>query len=78
MTVADDGPGIPFDELVRLFERFFRSRSSRAVPGSGLALSKAIADAHGGQLSDASTVGVGTSFSFLLPLDPPVDVGSFA
>jgi signal transduction histidine kinase len=55
--IADSGPGIPLDQRVRVFERFYRLDTTRSTPGSGLGLSlvKAVMDAHGARitLSDA-------------------------
>jgi two-component system sensor histidine kinase MprB len=50
LTVRDHGPGIPEDDLARVFERFYRSPEARALPGSGLGLSivAAVAHDHGG------------------------------
>ncbi|KKX29441.1 ATP-binding protein [Rhizobium sp. LC145] len=48
LTVSDNGPGIPEEERVRVFDRFYRLEKSRTTTGSGLGLSlvKAIADLH--------------------------------
>lgn len=71
MTVSDTGMGIPEDEQVRLFTRFFRSSSARgrAIQGSGLGLSiaKAIVERHGGTITVASEPGLGTEFTVRLP-----------
>jgi len=52
LSIFDTGPGIPPDELERIFERFFRSDRARGTPGTGLGLSIArhILRAHGGQV----------------------------
>ncbi len=72
LTVTDTGPGIPSDELDRLFQRFHRLRSTTARSyegtGIGLALVKELTELHGGEVSVASTVGVGTTFTVRLPL----------
>ncbi len=69
--ITDTGIGIPPDEVNRLFSRFFRASTAtaNAVPGVGLGLTitKAIANAHGGQIRVASTVGEGTMFVLDLP-----------
>src|SRR3972149_2665040 len=71
--VNDNGPGIPPDELSRIFERFYqvdRSRrgdESRGV-GLGLAISREIVQAHGGRLSAQSAPGSGSRFTIELPL----------
>ncbi len=71
MTVSDTGMGIPADEQVRLFTRFFRSSSARgrAIQGSGLGLSiaKAIIERHGGTITVESDPGQGTEFTVRLP-----------
>ncbi len=71
--VEDTGIGIPLTEQERLFQRFFRSSTAQAqaIPGTGLGLviSKAIAEAHGGEIRVRSDPGVGTCFSVALPLD---------
>ena len=52
ISVADQGPGIPADDLERATQRFFRGESARSTPGSGLGLSlvQAVAVLHGGTL----------------------------
>jgi signal transduction histidine kinase len=57
ITVADDGPGLPPEDRVRVGERFFRADSARSTPGSGLGLSlvRAVAALHGGELRLADT-----------------------
>ncbi len=70
--VADQGIGIPEDELLNIFERFYRVDSSlrRSATGSGLGLflAKAIVDAHDGELWVRSEVGKGTTFFVALPV----------
>ncbi len=73
--VADDGPGIAADELPYVTERFFRAgatgpRRTAGGLGLGLALAQQILQAHGVQLRVRSEVGVGTTFSFVLPAAP--------
>jgi two-component system sensor histidine kinase ChvG len=79
LEVCDTGPGIPEKDLPRMFERFF---TTRAVPngsaepsarkqkgtGLGLALVKAVAEAHGGSVSARSSAGNGTTFRVVLPV----------
>lgn len=70
VTVRDEGPGIPEDEQMRLFQRFFRSREVRDQAGGlglGLTICRAIVRAHGGEISIDSTPGRGTSVHFTLP-----------
>jgi PAS domain S-box-containing protein len=71
LEVRDTGMGIPAGEQGRLFTRFFRASTARrnAVPGVGLglAITSAIATAHGGTLEVASAEGQGTTFTLTLP-----------
>jgi signal transduction histidine kinase len=75
ITVTDTGMGIAADELNKLFSRFFRATTAtkNAVPGVGLGLviTRAIARAHGGDMSVTSEEGVGTCFSMTLPMLEP-------
>jgi signal transduction histidine kinase len=71
-TVTDEGPGIPAEDLGRVFERFFRSRlpGEQQVEGSGLglAIARGIAELHGGRIWAESPEGGGSRFCFALPL----------
>ena len=63
LRVADTGPGIAPEDLPYLFDRFWQgARGKRGSAGLGLAISRGIATAHGGQIRAESTVGVGTTF----------------
>jgi len=72
ITVSDNGPGIPENQLDHIFERFVRGDAglTQRVGGTGLglAISKSLVELHGGTLAVESTVGVGSSFSFRLPI----------
>src|SRR4051812_24342891 len=74
-TVADNGCGIPKAEQPRLFERFFRSSATSSVPGTGLGLTiaRAIVDGHGGEITCRTDEGVGTTFTFSLPVRSDVE-----
>ncbi len=72
LSVADTGDGIPADHLRHVFERFYRVDASRdrthGGSGIGLAIAKALAEAHGGQLTVASPgIRLGSTFRLLLP-----------
>lgn len=71
IQVADQGQGIPADEIGRLFELFGRSSvrptGQEKSTGLGLAICKRIVEAHGGTISVESTVGKGTTFTIVLP-----------
>ena len=71
VTVADQGPGIEPGEQPFVFDKYFRGkkhRSQAAGTGMGLAIVKAILEAHGGGIELASQAGMGTRFTFWLPL----------
>jgi signal transduction histidine kinase len=70
LTVHDTGPGIPADELPRIWNRLFRGDASRSERGLGLGLSlvKAITEAHGGIVAARSEPGRGSTFTVSLPL----------
>jgi PAS domain S-box-containing protein len=71
MSVQDSGPGIPADEQLYVFERFFRGAMSESgnIPGTGLGLSiaEAIIKAHGGRIMVDSLIGWGSIFTVFLP-----------
>ncbi len=69
IEVADTGPGIPEEELPRVWEELYRGQSARGVPGSGLGLTlaRASVEGHGGQITLRSRVGQGTVVTMRLP-----------
>jgi two-component system, OmpR family, phosphate regulon sensor histidine kinase PhoR len=71
ITVTDDGPGIPPDSQVRIFERFYRVDKARSREqggtGLGLAIVKHVVQAHGGEVRIESEPGSGSSFIITLP-----------
>ncbi len=73
VSVSDDGPGIPPEELPNLFRRFWRAEKSRnrATGGSGLGLAivKQLVGAHGGRVwAESEGMGKGSRFVFTLPM----------
>jgi signal transduction histidine kinase len=72
ISVADNGEGIPAEDLPNMFERFYRVDKSRArrAGGSGLGLTivKRLVESHGGTVSVQSELGKGSRFSFTLPI----------
>jgi two-component system sensor histidine kinase BaeS len=70
ITVQDTGTGIPPQDLPHVFDRFYRGDSARSQDngesGLGLAIAKAIVEAHGGTISVDSAPGVGTTFTIAL------------
>ncbi len=71
VSVRDHGPGIPSDDLARVFDRFFRSVASRSQPGSGLGLSivTEVAAAHRGSTFADNHPDGGAIVGFTLPID---------
>ncbi len=71
VEVSDTGPGVEAEDLPHIFERFYRASKSRsrAVGGAGLglAISKSIAESHGGHLHCESIYGHGARFTIELP-----------
>ena len=74
VEVSDSGEGIRPDDLPHVFEQFFRGEKSRSRTtggaGLGLAIAKAIVEAHGGQIRVESKPGQGARFTFILPQAP--------
>ena len=74
ISVSDNGPGIPAEDLPHVFDRFYQGRQNgkNKLPGSGLglALAKRVVEAHGGKIGIESEVGKGTTVRFELPLTP--------
>jgi two-component system phosphate regulon sensor histidine kinase PhoR len=73
ITVADSGPGIPTEDVTRVFERFYRVDKSRSRPGGtglGLAIVKHLVELHGGEASAANRPEGGAVFTIRLPNVP--------
>jgi signal transduction histidine kinase len=72
VSVADTGPGIPADQLTRIFEQFHQVDSSntkaKGGTGLGLAISKQIVEMHGGRIWVESILGKGSTFHMELPI----------
>jgi two-component system, OmpR family, sensor kinase len=70
IEIADTGPGIADGDLPHVWEELYRGKSAHGIPGSGLglALVRAIADRHNGQVNLRSRAGQGTVFTFKLPI----------
>jgi signal transduction histidine kinase len=69
LQVSDRGPGVPEEELPRLFEAFFRGNEAQALRGYGIGLSMAqqIIHLHGGQIIAENRQGGGLTIAFILP-----------
>jgi signal transduction histidine kinase len=74
LWVRDSGPGVAAEDQERIFSRFARASASRRRSegaGLGLAIVRAIADAHGGRVTLASRPGEGATFTVIIPLERP-------
>jgi len=71
VEVADNGKGIPPEILPKIFDPFFTTKEVGKGTGLGLSIVYKIVEQHGGRISVKSTVGVGTRFTVVLPLQPP-------
>jgi signal transduction histidine kinase len=75
ISVSDHGPGIPAEDLPRIFDPFYRGGDAmaRQIHGNGLGLSlvKRIVIAHGGQVTVTTRAGAGSSFTITLPAAEP-------
>ena len=72
VAVTDTGPGIPAEELKRVFEQFHQIDNSntkaKGGTGLGLAIAKQIVEMHGGRIWVESTLGQGATFQMQLPI----------
>ena len=69
--IRDQGIGIPPEDQAHLFDAFYRSSNVGTISGTGLGLAivKKCVDLHGGQIAVESEVGLGTTFTVILPLN---------
>jgi two-component system sensor histidine kinase MprB len=69
LSVRDHGPGIPADDLPRVFDRFYRASEARGLPGSGLGLAivRQVAEAHGATVSAANAEDGGARMELVFP-----------
>jgi signal transduction histidine kinase len=74
ISVSDDGPGISRQERRSVFERFKRGRSESPGSGLGLYLVEQVARAHGGRVDLETEEGRGSTFTLVLPLNPPASL----
>jgi two-component system, OmpR family, sensor histidine kinase KdpD len=76
VTVSDDGPGVPQAQREAIFDKFTRGSRESATPGVGLglAISRAIVEAHRGRIWVEDNAGRGARFLFTLPLGTPPEM----
>ncbi|HXL84537.1 MAG TPA: ATP-binding protein, partial [Casimicrobiaceae bacterium] len=76
VTITDDGPGVPQAQREAIFEKFTRGSRESATPGVGLglAISRAIVEAHRGRIWVEDNAGHGARFCFTLPLGTPPEM----
>jgi two-component system NtrC family sensor kinase len=67
-TITDNGCGIPEEDLERVFEPFFSTKTKKGGTGLGLSITYGLVQEIGGMISVQSEVGKGTSFIITLPL----------
>ena len=80
VEVLDRGPGLHPGEESQIFEKFFRGETARSRQGAGLglAVARAVVEAHGGRIRAENRPGGGAAFRFTLPVsgEPPALDGS--
>jgi signal transduction histidine kinase len=69
VEIQDNGSGIPKDVLPRIFDPFFTTKNPGEGTGAGLAICKQIIENHGGKILVDTQIGVGTTFTILLPIE---------
>ena len=73
LRISDDGPGIPNDVKERMFNPFFSTKPQGS--GLGLAIVRKIVDAHDGRIDVTTAPGAGTTFTIVLPIAVPGQLG---
>jgi two-component system sensor histidine kinase MprB len=69
LRVRDHGPGIDSGDLPHIFERFYRARAARGLPGAGLGLAivRHVAETHGGEVQASNAPGGGARLALRIP-----------
>jgi two-component system, NtrC family, sensor kinase len=76
VEIEDNGNGIPEDVLPRIFDPFFTTKDVGQGTGLGLSIAYKIVTEHGGRIAARSEPGKGTVFTIVLPVRPPVKLGT--
>jgi signal transduction histidine kinase len=71
IEVADNGRGIPPENMPRIFDPFFTTKEVGKGTGLGLTIAYKIVSQHGGRIDVRSEPGVGSTFTVVLPINPP-------
>jgi PAS domain S-box-containing protein len=75
VSITDTGPGIPSEEAIKIFDKFYQvnqpQRQKARGTGLGLSIAKTLVELHGGKIWLESEAGKGSTFSFTLPAAPP-------
>ena len=71
IEIADNGRGIPAENLTRIFDPFFTTKAPGSGTGLGLSIAYKIVAQHGGRIDVRSQPGEGTTFTVILPISPP-------
>ena len=71
ISIADTGVGIKEEDLERIFEPFFTTKEKEQGTGLGLSLCKRLIEANAGKIEVESTVGEGTTFTIMIPINQP-------
>jgi len=78
ISVTDTGPGIPPEEAEKIFDRFYQidqtGKQKARGTGLGLAISKVLVEMHGGKIWLESAIGRGSTFSFTVPAQQPLQI----
>jgi two-component system, NtrC family, sensor kinase len=76
IEVADNGRGIAPEALPRIFDPFFTTKEVGKGTGLGLSIAYKIVAQHGGRIEVRSQVGAGSTFTVILPIEPPAEAGA--
>jgi two-component system NtrC family sensor kinase len=78
IEVADDGRGITDEAMPRIFDPFYTTKEVGKGTGLGLTIAYKIVSSHGGRIDVRSQVGEGSTFTVVLPIDPPAEAPAAA
>lgn len=76
IKVADDGPGIPEEDLTKVFDPLYTSKGSGKATGLGLTVCYGLVEGHGGRITAHSRAGEGTTFLVEIPIYPADELAS--